>query len=63
MTATLSADSTQHNHLLVGYSAGVGVDVALVAGLFLRAEWEYARFTGVVDTSINTVRAGVGYKF
>jgi opacity protein-like surface antigen len=31
--------------------------------LFLRAEWEYARFTGVVDTSINTVRAGVGYKF
>jgi opacity protein-like surface antigen len=61
--ATLSAATTQHNHLLVGYSAGVGVDVALVAGLFLRAEWEYARFTGVVDTSINTVRAGVGYKF
>jgi opacity protein-like surface antigen len=63
MSATLSADATQHNHLLVGYSAGVGVDVALVAGLFLRAEWEYARFSGAVDTSINTARAGLGYKF
>ncbi|MCB1411795.1 MAG: porin family protein [Xanthobacteraceae bacterium] len=63
MSATLSADITQHNHLLVGYSAGVGVDVALMAGLFMRAEWEYARFTGAVDTSVNTVRAGLGYKF
>ena len=49
--------------ILVGYSAGLGVDVALMAGLFLRAEWEYARFTGAVDTSVNTVRAGLGYKF
>jgi opacity protein-like surface antigen len=63
MSATLSADITQHNHLLVGYSAGLGVDVALVGGLFMRAEWEYARFSGAVDTSINTVRAGLGYKF
>jgi opacity protein-like surface antigen len=29
----------------------------------MRAEWEYARFSGAVDTSINTVRAGLGYKF
>ena len=35
----------------------------LVGGLFLRAEWEYVRFTSSVDTSINTVRAGLGYKF
>jgi opacity protein-like surface antigen len=63
LTATLSADITQHNHLLVGYSAGIGVDIALIGGLFARAEWEYARFTGSVDTSMNTVRAGLGYKF
>jgi opacity protein-like surface antigen len=31
--------------------------------LFLRGEWEYLRFTSPVDTTINTVRAGVGYKF
>lgn len=61
--AVLSANTTQHNHLLVGYSAGLGVDISLMAGLFLRAEWEYAHFSGSVDTSINTVRAGLGYKF
>jgi opacity protein-like surface antigen len=49
--------------LIYGYAAGLGVDVNLVGGLFLRAEWEYLRFTAAVDTSINTVRAGLGYKF
>jgi opacity protein-like surface antigen len=60
---TLSATNAQHNHLVYGYTAGLGVDVNLVGGLFLRAEWEYVRFTAAVDTSINTVRAGLGYKF
>ena len=43
--------------------AGLGTEVKLVGDLFLRAEWEYVRFTSQVDTSINTVRAGLGYKF
>jgi outer membrane immunogenic protein len=60
---TPSLTSAQHGHLVYGYSAGLGVDVNLVGGLFLRAEWEYLRFTSVIDTSINTVRAGLGYKF
>jgi outer membrane immunogenic protein len=59
----LSSTQAQHNHLLYGYSAGLGADVNLIGGLFLRAEWEYIRFTSSVDTSINTVRAGLGYKF
>jgi outer membrane immunogenic protein len=59
----LSATSAQNSHLVYGYTAGLGVDVQLVASLFLRAEWEYVRFTSAVDTSINTVRAGLGYKF
>jgi outer membrane immunogenic protein len=59
----LSATSSQYNHLIYGYTAGLGVDVQLLAGLFLRAEWEYVRFTSVVDTNLNTVRAGLGYKF
>jgi opacity protein-like surface antigen len=58
-----SATVAQHNHLIYGYSAGLGVDVNLIGGLFLRAEWEYIRFTAAVDTNINTVRAGLGYKF
>jgi outer membrane immunogenic protein len=59
----LIATEAAHNHLIYGYSAGLGVDANLIGGLFLRAEWEYIRFTSAVDTSINTVRAGLGYKF
>jgi opacity protein-like surface antigen len=58
-----NAAVAQHNHLIYGYSAGLGVDVNLIGGLFLRAEWEYVRFTASVETNINTVRAGLGYKF
>jgi outer membrane immunogenic protein len=59
----LFADNALHNHLVYGYTAGLGVDINLIGGLFMRAEWEYVRFTAQVDTSINTVRAGLGYKF
>jgi outer membrane immunogenic protein len=61
--APLGETNAQHNHLIYGYTAGLGVDVKLVGGLFLRAEWEYVRFTSSVDTSINTIRGGLGYKF
>jgi opacity protein-like surface antigen len=61
--ATLNATDAVHNHLIYGYTAGLGVDVNLIGGLFMRAEWEYVRFTSQVDTNINTVRAGLGYKF
>jgi outer membrane immunogenic protein len=60
---TLSANNLQHNHLIYGYSAGLGVDVNLIGGLFARAEYEYVRFTSTVDTSVNTARVGLGYKF
>ncbi|SFK25081.1 outer membrane beta-barrel protein [Bradyrhizobium sp. Gha] len=59
----VSSTDAQHNHLIYGYTAGLGVDVNLVGGLFMRAEWEYIRFTSQVDTSINTARLGLGYKF
>jgi outer membrane immunogenic protein len=59
----VSATDGKYSHLIYGYSGGLGVDVGLVGGLFLRAEWEYIRFTSSVDTSVNTVRAGLGYKF
>jgi outer membrane immunogenic protein len=61
--ALSSSSQAQHNHLIYGYTAGLGVDVNLIGGLFLRAEWEYIRFSSQIDTSINTVRAGLGYKF
>jgi len=55
--------STGQNHLIYGYTAGLGIDINLTGGLFVRAEWEYVRFTAQVDTNVNTVRAGLGYKF
>jgi opacity protein-like surface antigen len=61
--ASLSATNGLHNHLIYGYTGGMGVDINLWSSLFFRAEWEYVRFTSTVDTTINTVRAGLGYKF
>jgi outer membrane immunogenic protein len=58
-----SLTDNANSHFITGFAGGVGVDVMLYAGLFLRAEWEYLRFTSTVDTTINTVRAGLGYKF
>jgi opacity protein-like surface antigen len=31
--------------------------------LFLRAEYQYARFTASIDTNVNTAHVGLGYKF
>jgi opacity protein-like surface antigen len=59
----LSLTDATHNHFIYGYSAGAGFDYKLIGGLFLRAEYEYVRFTAAVDVNINTVRAGLGYKF
>src|SRR5215218_1673629 len=50
-----------HNRrFIMGFAGGLGIDMMLYAGLFLRAEWEYLRFTETVDTTVNTVRVGVG---
>ena len=59
----VSATEAQYSKLIYGYSFGVGTDVMLLSGLFLRAEWEYVRFATTIDTSVNTVRVGLGYKF
>jgi len=62
-----SASLGAHDHLIYGYTAGLGVDINLVGDLFMRAEWEYVRFAtnllNVTDPHLNTVRAGLGYKF
>ena len=60
--ATVLTDDA-NAHFLYGYSGGLGIDMMLFANLFVRAEWEYMRFTAPVDTTVNTVRAGIGYKF
>ncbi len=52
-----------NSHLVTGFAAGLGFDWMLCAGLFMRAEFEYLRFTSTVDTSVSTARLGLGYKF
>ena len=59
----VSATDAQNSHLIYGYSFGLGVEMQLISCLFLRAEWEYIRFTSQIDTSINTGRIGLGYRF
>ena len=60
VAGTSAASQTK---LVFGYSAGVGIDIMLVGGLFARAEYEYRRVTSDIESNINTVRAGLGYKF
>ena len=59
-TPTAAASKTK---LVYGYSVGAGVDIMLVAGLFMRAEYEYRRVTADIDSGVNSVRLGLGYKF
>ncbi|WP_458757871.1 outer membrane protein [Afipia sp. TerB] len=59
----LSGASGQSSRFIYGYAAGLGVDMMLWGNLFARAEWEYLKFAGPVDTSVNTIRGGLGYKF
>jgi outer membrane immunogenic protein len=58
-----SLTDNANSHFIMGFAGGLGVDVMLYAGLFLRAEWEYLHFSGAVETNVNTVKAGLGYKF
>jgi opacity protein-like surface antigen len=60
---TYTKAESKHGRLMVGYTFGVGTEIMLFGGLFARGEWEYVRFTGPIDTNINTVRGGLGYRF
>lgn len=55
----------KNNAIVGGFTTGLGVDVALLPNVFLRAEWEYVAFAQVsgIRTTINTGRVGVGVRF
>lgn len=61
LSSTVNRDS--QTKLVYGYSAGFGMDIMLVGGLFVRGEYEYQRVTSTFESTINSVRAGIGYKF
>jgi outer membrane immunogenic protein len=51
--------------IAVGYSLGLGTEMLVAGNLFLRAEWEYVQLMKIRDVafSVNTARAGIGYRF
>jgi outer membrane immunogenic protein len=50
---------------VAGWTAGLGMEYMLWGNLFMRGEWEYIKFLSVKDTivTLNSARAGIGYKF
>jgi outer membrane immunogenic protein len=64
-TAFVATGGDQGSQVAWGYSAGVGIDVAVAPEVFLRAEYEFVQFAPIsgMNASINTLRAGAGYKF
>lgn len=56
---------TRDNAFTPGFQAGLGVDVAILPNVFVRAEYEYVLFAPVGDvrSGISTARAGVGIRF
>jgi opacity protein-like surface antigen len=63
--STFSQSQPNNGVFTYGYTAGLGVEALVWGGLFARAEYEYVKFVSVKDINIqiNTVRAGLGYKF
>jgi opacity protein-like surface antigen len=53
------------NNFVAGWTAGLGMEYMLWNNIFLRGEWEYVKFMSVENTNVtlNSVRAGLGYKF
>lgn len=64
-TGPMTRSDQKSNAVAYGYTAGLGIDIAVMPNLFVRGEWEYIQFTKVndINISLNTVRAGVAVKF
>ena len=58
----MSETEGKSNSLIYGWSAGLGMDVAITHNIFLRAEYEYIQFSQM-KLNLNNARAGIGVKF
>jgi opacity protein-like surface antigen len=59
----IPAWSAGRTKLVYGYTLGFGVDIMLARGFFARVEYEYLRVTSNFESNVNSVHAGLGYKF
>jgi outer membrane immunogenic protein len=64
-TSTSGVVSAQSNTFPVGFVFGLGMDVAVLPNVFLRAEWEDVIFQpeGGIRSSVQTGRVGIGLRF
>ena len=62
---TDTRSNAKDNAIVGGFLGGLGVDVAILPNMFIRAEWEIIAFAPVsgIRTNINTGRVGLGMKF
>ncbi len=63
--AAYTVTENLNNQLGYGYAAGVGVDLCLMANLFLRAEYEYVQFMDFqgLNAHLHNARIGAALKF
>ena len=61
----VTQSQTKEGAISIGYMAGLGVDIGLMPGVFLRAEYEFIQFGGFDDVParVNTGRLALGVKF
>jgi outer membrane immunogenic protein len=62
---SITANEERINDFVAGWTGGLGLEYMLWGNVFMRGEWEYIKFLKVKDTvvSMNSLRAGIGYKF
>jgi outer membrane immunogenic protein len=62
---SLTMSQARGNDFVAGWTGGLGLEYMLWGNVFMRGEWEYIKFLSVMSTtvSVNSVRAGIGYKF
>lgn len=61
----VSRSDSKDGAIVAGFTAGLGMDVALAPNVFLRGEWEYVGFgaVGGIKSNMNTGRVGLGLRF
>lgn len=60
-----SANANRKGALTIGYAAGLGVDIGLLPGVFLRGEYEFVQLNTIdgMTARINTFRTAAAVKF
>jgi outer membrane immunogenic protein len=65
MFGPVTQTDAQNNVIDAGFLAGLGLDVAIMPNVFLRAEWEYIAWGPVnsIKSNLNTGRVGIAVRF